>query len=85
MKKAIVTNCTVTSEFANGFDVDFNLEGESETFSGRIYIYDARNHKYEMAVYMYKEMTKYTKDSYSEETQLIAQQIVSMLQHREKG
>lgn len=85
MKKAIVTNCTVTSEFENGFDVDFNLEGESKTFSGRIYIYNERNHKYEMAVYMFKEMTKYTEEPHSEQTRLIAQQIVTMLQHREKG
>ncbi|KAF6626973.1 hypothetical protein H6F38_23245 [Paenibacillus sp. EKM208P] len=81
MKQPVVTNCTVTSEFANGFDVDFNLEGESKTFSGRIYIYNERNHKYEMAVYMYKEMTKYTKEPHSEETRLIAEQIVTMLNY----
>ncbi|MFS0857353.1 hypothetical protein [Paenibacillus taichungensis] len=74
-----VSSATVTSTFTNGISVDFTIQGDNTTHSGRLYEKHGHKGEYEMAVYLTKEMQKYTNEPHSEVTEDIGNQIMKLI------
>lgn len=68
----------ITNSFNNGFDIDFTLQGSMKVFNGRMYK-NIGSEGYCLGVFMNDEFFKFSREPFSRQTQLIANQVLKRL------